>query len=478
MVFSSPLFILLFLPIVLGLYYLVQPTFRNTVLLSTSLFFYAWGEGYYTVILLLCILLNWCFGAAFLRVKTTKNRKILLAFGVVLNLIMLIGFKYSNFLVDNVNLCFELLKLPKITLDKIHLPIGISFFVFQGISYLIDIYRGDVKPTSSLLNFAMYKAFFPQLIAGPIVRYRDVSAQIEKRVVCSTQFTDGVQRFIVGLGKKVIIANTAASIADRVFREPSITLSAPVAWLGVVCYAIQIYFDFSGYSDMAIGMAKMFGFEFRENFDYPYYSTSIKEFWRRWHISLSSWFRDYLYIPLGGSRVGRLAQYVNLLIVFLLCGFWHGASWTFVVWGLWNGLFLVLERTAFGKLIARLPQLMQFAYAIVIVLIGWVFFRADSFEQALTYLGAMVGMSKANDQLNVGFLLEPYNVCILVLGVLFSTPIASAIKNYWKSSAVSVKAPISWTVRVVHLTVLMLVLVYSVSGIAMGTNNPFIYFRF
>jgi alginate O-acetyltransferase complex protein AlgI len=478
MVFSSPLFILLFLPIVLALYYLVNPAHRNAWLLVASLAFYAWGEGYYTVVLLLCILLNWSFGMAILWAKTARSRQVVLVIGVVLNLSMLIGFKYSNFLVENFNFILAGVRLKPLQLKPVHLPIGISFFVFQGISYLADVHRKDVKPTQSLLDFAMYKSFFPQLIAGPIVRYRDVSRQIEQRIASAPQFAEGVQRFIVGLGKKVIVANTAAIIADKVFAEPATTISAPVAWLGVAAYALQIYFDFSGYSDMAIGMAKMFGFDFLENFDYPYISRSIKEFWRRWHISLSSWFRDYLYIPLGGSRVSVFRQYMNLLIVFVLCGLWHGASWAFLVWGLWNGLFLVLERTSFGKFLDRLPIPVRHAYALLVTLVGWVFFRAVDFTQALSYLAAMAGQSVVTDNLNVGLLLDPYMCFVLTLGVVFATPVVPWLRARWQTSAVGARHFVSFTASIIHLAVLVVLLVFSLSSLAMGTNNPFIYFRF
>jgi alginate O-acetyltransferase complex protein AlgI len=292
------------------------------------------------------------------------------------------------------------------------------------------------------------------------------------------QFAQGVERFIFGLGKKVIVANGAASIADGAFTEPAATLGAPTAWLGIVAYALQIYFDFSGYSDMAIGMAKMFGFTFLENFDYPYISRSIKEFWRRWHISLSTWFRDYLYIPLGGNRVGVARQYFNVVVVFALCGLWHGASWSFLVWGLWNGLFLVLERTSFTRLLERMPVVVRHAYALLVMLIGWVFFRSDDFSQSLLYLGAMFGVSSPSGNLNPGMMLDPYRSCVLALGIVFCTPLAPWLNVRWQSLAVATRAYASCAAGFVHLVVLMLILVFSLSGLAIGTNNPFIYFRF
>ncbi len=313
-----------------------------------------------------------------------------------LNLVLLGFFKYAGFLVDNLNQVLPVLGLAPMDIGRVHLPIGISFFTFQALSYIIDLYRNETAVQRSLLNFALYKALFPQLIAGPIVRYRDVAREIEQRTVSLDDFASGVQRFIIGLGKKVLIANVMGRAADTIFATPAETLPATLAWIGAIAFMLQIYFDFSGYSDMAIGLGRMFGFHFLENFNYPYIARSIREFWRRWHISLSAWFRDYLYhIPLGGNRHGA-AHRRQPAARHLLCGLWHGASWTFLIWGVYHGFFLVLERVpAVRWLLDRLPAPLQHAYVLLVVLVGWVFFRADTFAHALAYLQAMVDFSRA-----------------------------------------------------------------------------------
>ena len=355
---------------------------RNAFLLAASLLFYFWGEGAYTLVMLLYIVVN--YGCALSIEKFRKaegagqsagRARRVLILAVSFNLLFLIFFKYTNFVCANAAPVFIWLGHP-LTLGQIHLPIGISFFAFQAISYVIDVYRGDVPASKRLLDFATYKSFFPQLIAGPIVRYRDVAQQVKNRVVTLEGFHSGLARFIVGLGKKVIVANTVATAADRIFEIPVSGLTWPVAGLGIICYTLQIYYDFSGYSDMAIGMGRMFGFTFLENFNYPYAALSIRSFWRRWHISLSTWFRDYLFIPLGGSRASRWRVHANLLAVFLLCGLWHGAGWTFIVWGLWHGCFLVLERTCFSTLLDKAWRPLRHCYAMTVVAIGWIFFRS------------------------------------------------------------------------------------------------------
>ncbi len=446
------------------------------MLLLLSLFFYAWGEGYTSSCCSLQILLNYGSGMLIPRCRAGRARNGFLALAVSANVLMLVAFKYTNFLCDNLNVVLGSLHLHPLQINPVHLPIGISFFVFQGISYLIDVHRQEVSPTPSLVKFAMYKSFFPQLIAGPIVRYKDVVAQIETRALSVGLFAEGVERFVVGLGKKVIIANSASVIADKVFQQELRRLNAPTAWLGVTCYALQIYFDFSGYTDMAIGMGKMFGFTFLENFNHPYVSRSIREFWRRWHISLSTWFRDYLYIPLGGNRVSAARQYFNLVLVFFLCGLWHGASWTFIIWGLWNGLFLVLERTRFADWLERLWLPLQHLYALLVVLVGWVFFRADTLSGALGFLARMAGARQGWTGLSAAALLSPYTATVLTLGLLFSPPLRPWLKG--RLASITGDGPLAPWGQGARLAALALVFVYSLSEIALGTNNPFIYFRF
>lgn len=384
MVFSSAFFLFGFLPIVLLLYYASPRALKNSVLLLASMFFYAWGEQQYCVVLFGSILGNYVAG-----VWLAKRRSKRLLFAAVAgNLLVLIAFKYANFIVDNINL---ITGQTLFRLKPVHLPIGVSFFTFQGIAYVVDVYTRQVKPAPNPVRYALYAALFPHLVAGPIVRYRDIEDQLGERPASLDQFASGIRRLMVGLAKKLIIANTLGQYADTVFRLPPGDLTAGAAWLGLACYTLQIYFDFSGYSDMAIGLGKMFGFTFLENFAYPYIATSVTEFWRRWHISLSTWLRDYLYIPLGGNRGSAGRTYVNLMIVFVLCGFWHGASWTFVIWGIWHGGFLVLERLLRGR--SPLPAPLGHAYALVAVMLGWVFFRADTLPQALGYMRALAGLS-------------------------------------------------------------------------------------
>jgi len=345
MLFSEPVFVFLFLPLLLLGYALTPRAAQNTLLLLASLLFYAWGEGFFVLVMLGSIAFNYLVGLLLEAGRGRRRlRPLALLLGVAGNLALLIVFKYAGFLVTNLNLLLAGLKLPALPVPALHLPIGISFFTFQAMSYVIDVYRDRIPVQKHPLRIALYIALFPQLIAGPIVRYQHIARQLTRRVVTRPGLAEGIRRFILGLGKKMLLANVLAVPVDKIFAIPAHQLTTSVAWLGVVCYALQIYFDFSGYSDMAIGLGRMFGFRFLENFRYPYLARTITDFWRRWHISLSSWFRDYVYIPLGGNRRGPLRTYRNLVIVFLLCGLWHGASWTFVAWGLFHGLFLAIER--------------------------------------------------------------------------------------------------------------------------------------
>ncbi|MDX9839936.1 MAG: MBOAT family O-acyltransferase [Desulfobulbus sp.] len=485
MVFSSTIFLFFFLPLTLLAYFVVGPRGRNLILLCASLFFYAWGETVYLLVMLFSIAANYLFGRLIDHARQ-RGRRGWLAFAcaVATNLGLLGFFKYANFLVDNLNPVLPMLGLAPMDIGRVHLPIGISFFTFQALSYIIDLYRNETTVQKNLLNFALYKALFPQLIAGPIVRYRDVARQIEQRTVSLHDFASGVQRFIIGLGKKVLIANVMGRAADYLFSLPPETLPATLAWTGAVAFMLQIYFDFSGYSDMAIGLGRMFGFHFLENFNYPYIARSIREFWRRWHISLSTWFRDYLYIPLGGNRHGAARTGANLLLVFLLCGLWHGASWTFLIWGVYHGFFLVLERVPVVRwLLDRLPASLQHLYVLLVVLVGWVFFRADTFLHALGYLRAMVDFSRPglfNTQIFLTLNNEFY--VTLFLAVIGSAPLGRILKRTGDLLPVpSLPAGNSAAVVVAacgHIGFLGFILVYSVAALMGGEHNPFLYFRF
>ncbi len=478
MVFSSAVFIFLFLPIVLLAYNIVPKKHlgaRNIVLLCASMIFYAWGEPKNIILMLASIAFNYAFGLMihkYASVSQTKKR-LWLIISVVFNLGLLFYFKYFNL--------FTAGKLWYVVL-----PIGISFFTFQIMSYVIDVYRGDVAVQKNILKLALYISLFPQLIAGPIVRYIDVEAQLSQRTTSLTKTAAGIRRFIVGFAKKILISNIAAALADEIFAM-DIGVTVAVAWLGAICYAIQIYFDFSGYSDMAIGLGLMFGFDFLENFNYPYISTSVQEFWRRWHISLSSWFRDYLYIPLGGNRKGISRTYINLIIVFACTGFWHGANWTFIVWGLYHGLFLIIERAGFNKILKKLPKFIGLIYTLFVVLIGWVLFRADTIGGAITYIGNMFNF--ANFGLaNASAMLDNLTSITIIIGIILSAPvvpfIANKINSIGKSVTENSDTPTLAEGRgavitsIVSSAVCVILLVTSVIFLTGSDYNPFIYFRF
>ena len=357
MVFASPFFLFLFLPLTLAAYALVPRGAKNAVLLVASFGFYVWGEGAYVALVLGSVLANWAFGLAISDAADPAAGRRWLAIAVTANLATLAVFKYGNFAFANVNALAPVLGVPPVSVGAIALPLGISFFTFHAISYVVDVYKNNARAERRLSDFALYIMLFPQLIAGPIIRWRDIAAQLGQHEQRQADVAYGVRRFVLGLGKKVLIANTLGQVADKIFNLPGGDLTTPLAWLGLACYTLQIYFDFSGYSDMAIGLMRMFGFRVLENFNYPYVARSIREFWRRWHISLSNWFRDYLYLPLGGNRRGTRRAYVNLVVVFVLCGLWHGASWPFVIWGMWHGLFLVAERAGVDRVLSRIGPL-------------------------------------------------------------------------------------------------------------------------
>jgi alginate O-acetyltransferase complex protein AlgI len=416
-----------------------------------------------------------------------------LAIAVTINLVVLGVFKYANFFADNLNALLQLGQAQPIAVPRVLLPIGISFFTFHAISYVIDVSRRDATAQKSPVHAALYLLLFPQLVAGPIIRYRDIADQLARRVVSIDDFAYGVRRFVIGLAKKVLIANVVAGPADRIFGLPAAELSTAHAWLGLVCYTLQIYFDFSGYSDMAIGLGRMFGFRFPENFRWPYVATSVTAFWRRWHISLSTWFRDYLYIPLGGNRVSPARRYSNLVTVFFLCGLWHGASWNFVLWGLWHGSFLVIERVLFYRRDRKERRAEQrsaisassavasgvlawpiwpHVYTMAIVMIGWVFFRAETLTGAVAFLRSLAGMVEAAPTpYSVGWYLTPELWLALAAGAVGSTPWVPAL-------AVRIDDGRGWSVPLVNTAALVLLLLLSIMSMAARSYSPFIYFRF
>ena len=458
MVFSSLIFLFFFLPAVLLCYYIVPQRFlaaRNGVLLAFSLFFYFYGEPRLIVLLLLSILVNYLFGL----LMRSPYKKAWLALCVLFNVAMLGVFKYLNFFITTAN---SLLHTALPSADIV-MPIGISFYTFQTLSYVIDVYRRDVWPQKNPFSLALYVAMFPQLIAGPIVRYHDVDQQLAGRTHQAAAFSEGIDRFVYGLSKKVLLSNVFAQIADGIFLLPTGELTFLLSWLGAVAYTLQIYYDFSGYSDMAIGLGKMFGFRFLENFNYPYISRSVTEFWRRWHISLSSWFRDYVYIPLGGNRCSAGRHICNLLVIWGLTGFWHGATFTFLAWGLYFGVLLIIEKYAVAQYLDRMPRALTHLYALFFIVIGWVLFRSDSLSYALGYLRVMFTPSRTVDPLIVEYLMRfwPYLLC----GVVLSAPL------YPRLAKGRVFALLSNPL----LGVLFILCVMSLLG---SSYNPFIYFRF
>ena len=477
MVFSSAIFLFLFLPIVLLGHWFAGQRLRNLFLLLASLIFYAWGEGTYVVVMILSIICNYFFGRLLDSTVWQNQRKLLLGIMLALNLLPLLYFKYFIFLLNNINQLLDTgaqINVP----DQIHLPIGISFFTFQAMSYLIDVYRRTSKAQQSIFSVGLYIALFPQLIAGPIVRYHDIAEQIKKRVQTFTLFASGVERFIFGLGKKMLIANPLGYIADSIFSLPAGELTLLTAWLGIVCYALQIYFDFSGYSDMAIGLGRMLGFRFLENFNFPYIAGSIREFWQRWHMSLSGWFRDYLYIPLGGNRHGSLITARNLFIVFLICGLWHGASWNFIIWGLLHGSFLVLERGRWGNILNALPKVLQHCYVLIIILTTWVFFRAETLDLSLDYLSSMYSWPDTwSLHAKIAIKLDIEFYVTLLLGALLSTPLYRLFANKLNNKFI-MESKINDVILLGKTMLLSIVFIMVSMEIANGSYNPFIYFRF
>lgn len=466
MVFSSTIFLCVYLPLVLLGYYICPKKGRNLFLLIASLVFYAWGEPKYVFLMIFSILVNYIFGRLMDKNRGRQKRmKLLLVLSVVIDLGLLSVFKYTDFIITNVNAIFG----SSFDLLNIALPIGISFYTFQAMSYTIDVYRDDVRVQKNLIDFGMYITMFPQLIAGPIVRYADVQDQLAERSVTTADFSEGVMRFVVGLGKKVLLANQMGAVWSDIYALGG-DVSALMAWTGAIAYTFQIYFDFSGYSDMAIGLGRMFGFKFPENFRYPYQSVSITDFWRRWHITLSTWFKEYLYIPLGGNRRGLARQALNLLIVWSLTGFWHGAGWNFVMWGLYYFVILFIEKLFLLKALDKLPKFFRHVYALLLIIIGWVIFASDDVSVLLPYLGSMFGANGAIGGMDVYTLLT--KAVLLIICCIASTELP---KKLFLSAAGAMNEKAAFTLKSVLMIALLALSMILLIG---DSYNPFLYFRF
>lgn len=460
MVFSSLVFIFLYFSAVLLLYFLAPKPLRNILLLIVNLLFYAYGEPIYVLLMLGSITANYVFGLVVERASRQYWRKAFLVFSIIMNLSALGWFKYAGLMFDTLRLIPACKSLPSVS---IVLPIGISFYTFQAMSYVIDVYRGDCRATRNYVDFAAYISLFPQLIAGPIVRYSDVANQLQCRSISVDKFSWGVRMFCIGLAKKVLLANQFAVLWETVSADP-LSAGAAACWFGMLAYTLQIYFDFGGYSDMARGLGAMLGFDFCINFDYPYISTSITEFWRRWHISLSSWFRDYVYIPLGGSRKGTGHTVFNLLIVWMLTGFWHGAGWNFLLWGLYYGLLLLIEKFVLRSALNRIPSVLRWICTMLLVMIGWVIFASPDLGSAVTYLQGLLHMAEtANSSSLLGW------IPLFVIGTFASTPFFSRLWSRWDGTSAA---------GIVESGLCLVALIFAVASLVNGSYNPFLYFRF
>lgn len=468
MVFSSAVFLFIFLPIVLIAHTLIRnTTARNVLLIVASLIFYAFGEPVYVVLLLLSVFVNFLFG----RVLYKHKSRAVLGVAVAINLALLVVFKYTGFIIETINI------IPgvNIPVPSILMPIGISFYTFQAISYIVDVYRDKAEGKVGFFEVLLYISLFPQLIAGPIVQYRTVADQIKERTVTIDKFVSGIRRFIIGLSKKMLLANTMGFAADKVFAMDTVSIDMPLGWLGAVCYTLQIYFDFSGYSDMAVGLGHILGFDFPENFNYPYVATGIRDFWRRWHMSLTGWFREYLYIPLGGNRKGKARQVLNSMIVFLCTGIWHGANLTFLVWGAFHGVLISIETLFYKKdrPVRKILLPIKWLYTILAVIIGFVIFRADSLSYGWDYIVKMFSFSVSESgRMVLLSIITPSFIVTLILAIVASCPWVKFIRNKTQGTKVyPVLSSAGYVATGVLLFMCMLTL-------AADSYNPFIYFRF
>jgi alginate O-acetyltransferase complex protein AlgI len=483
MLFSSLIFLYAFLPIVLITHYFIRKKYRNRLLLTASLIFFAWGGVTYSLLIIFSLLVNYFTGLLIHKWKNSSKAKTTLIVGVIINLLMLGIFKYANFITENINYVISLFSDFQITNPGIILPLGISFYTFQAMSYIIDLYRGEADVQKNFFKLSLYISFFPQLIAGPIVRYQNIAAQLTSRKVHKANLTYGIQRFVVGLSKKVLLANQFAIVADKAYAIPIEEMNTPTAWVGVLAYTFQIYFDFSGYSDMAIGLGRMFGFKLPENFNFPYISRSIREFWTRWHMTLSVWFKNYLYFPLGGSRKGQARTIGNLLLVFFATSIWHGASWNFVIWGMTHGFFMMLERLGLGKILEKTWRPFQHIYALLIISVTRVFFRADTLEYAWPYFKKLFSFNI--DKLHIDVYPLVHNnlfYFITIVGILSSTPFWNIIIDKLRIFANKKASSANYIYKnFAHVTIsfaILIALFLITMFLASNSYNPFIYFRF
>lgn len=468
MVFSSLLFIYLFLPLTMFIYYLSPRKIRNAIILIMSLIFYGWGEPIYIFLMIGSILIEYLGSILIDKNRNNKDKsKLIFITILVINISTLVFFKYYGFIIDNINSLFR----TNLRIRTLPLPLGISFYTFKLISYLVDVYNNKVKVQKNIISFGAYIAMFPQLISGPIVQYSIVEKELNKRIETISDFGAGIEKFIIGLGKKVLIANNIGLLWSEIKALPNNELSVLTAWLGIIAFTLQIYYDFSGYSDMAIGLGKMLGFTFPENFNYPYISKSVTEFWRRWHISLSSWFRDYIYIPLGGNRRGLAIQIRNIFIVWFTTGLWHGASWNFIIWGLYFGVVIFIEKIFLLKILNKLPKIVGNIYTMLLVIISWVFFDIDTLKGALSYIGVMFGRSQNAIYDNLSMYLLNTNLVIIVVAVIGVTPLVKNIINFLKGR---LKIPGS----IMVLIFCILILIISTAYLVNESYSPFLYFKF
>jgi len=493
---NSLLFLYFFLPFTLLFYYFATEKLKNIVLLAASFIFYAWGGVSYVSVLILSTLVNWLLGLGSEKSKSLSGKKYWLIVAVLFNILPLLIFKYTGFFKDNLNFLISIFGMKPMVIRTFALPLGISFYSFKAITYHVSVNRKETAVQHNYADLALYISFFPSVLAGPIDRYRNFLPQLHDRAPNPDQFASGIRRFSIGLGKKVLIANSLAVITDDLFGGLASNLNAPLAWLGIICYSLQIYYDFSGYTDMAIGVAKMFGIELMENFNFPYISKSIKEFWTRWHISLSTWLRDYLFLPIAYStsrklikeryftiRVDQIIYVIATSVTFLVCGFWHGAAWNFIVWGLIHGFLLILEQLGLGRLLKKSFKPVRHVYAIFFLMISWVFFRTETLVDAFHYIGVLFGFG--GKPINWQLVLEYLNtglVLTLILAIIGATTIFSNIVDWFKRRYEDKTMLIRiFTVNIYEVSSIILVLAILVAStlfMVAGTNNPFIYFKF
>jgi alginate O-acetyltransferase complex protein AlgI len=496
MQFHSLLFIYLFLPVTLFFYYIARKSLRNIILLTASLIFSSWFQIYLSLVLIGSITMNYVAGIVIERTSNEKKKKLFFLLAVIFNLLLLCVFKYLSFLGNTVSELISSFGIDPFVIKGFAMPLGISFYTFKALSYLISVKRKEVQAQKSYIELAVYISIFPQLIAGPIDRYRNLSPQLTDHSSSFERFSSGIKRFILGLAKKVILATPLAMVADKIFNSPVTALNAPLAWFGAICYMLQIYYDFAGYTDMAIGTGKMFGLEFAENFNFPYNAVSVKDFWKRWHITLSTWLRDYLFLPLAYARSKKMRKekYLGLktdnwiylyatTITFLLCGLWHGAAWTFVIWGLFHGLMLVLEQFGFGKILKRAFQPLQHLYLLLFLLISWVLFRSPSIQDAFQYIGNMFGTGGQPENFSlVSEYLNTRNIFVLIIGILGTTRFFDHILGFLKSfpemKIAVIRATGTHFYHICGIIFVLLTLVLSTIFIIAGTSIPFIYFKF